>query len=131
MADDNLMTFDHFITHWAADRPSLPAMQEDDRLQSWTELEESTARVASALTAAGLKKGDRIAWLGKNSDLYYTLFFGAARLGVVMVPVGWNWLSPNGPLSSMIPRQSCSSPGLALRMLARRSRIACRASNGF
>jgi acyl-CoA synthetase (AMP-forming)/AMP-acid ligase II len=41
------------------------------------------------LTAMGLKKGDRIAWLGKNSDLYFTLFYGAARIGIVIVPIGW------------------------------------------
>ncbi|HMP46051.1 MAG TPA: fatty acid--CoA ligase, partial [Sphingopyxis sp.] len=48
---------------------------------------------ASALLAAGLAKGDRIAWIGKNSDLYFILFYGAARAGIVMAPVGWR-LSP-------------------------------------
>ena len=84
-----LLSFDHFIGHWAKDRPDRPALREEDRTLTFGELEERTAKVASALLAAGLKKGDRIAWLGKNSDLYYQLFFGAARIGVVMVPVGW------------------------------------------
>jgi acyl-CoA synthetase (AMP-forming)/AMP-acid ligase II len=84
-----LLSFDQFITHWAADRPDRPALMEEDRRFSYGQLEARTALVASALLAAGLKKGDRIAWLGKNSDLYFTLFYGAARLGVVMVPVGW------------------------------------------
>ncbi|MBL0000150.1 MAG: fatty acid--CoA ligase [Sphingomonadales bacterium] len=84
-----LLSFDHFITHWATDRPERLALREDDRTLTFSELEERTAKVASALIAAGLRKGDRIAWLGKNSDLYYQLFFGAARIGVVMVPVGW------------------------------------------
>jgi acyl-CoA synthetase (AMP-forming)/AMP-acid ligase II len=90
----DLLTFDQFITHWAEDRPSLIAMREDGRAQSWVELAKSTAKVAAALQNAGLKKGDHIAWLGKNSDLYYTLFYGAARLGVVMVPVGWRLAPP-------------------------------------
>ncbi len=85
----DLVTFDEFITHWAADRPSRIAMREEDRLFTYAELEERTARVASALRAAGLEKGDRIAWIGKNSDLYFTLFFGAARAGIVMAPIGW------------------------------------------
>lgn len=50
-------------------------------------------RVATALLAAGLKKNDRICWIGKNSDLYFTLFYGAARAGIVMAPIGWR-LSP-------------------------------------
>ena len=88
-----LLTFNEFLTHWAEDRPNRLAMREEDRLCTYGELEERTARVASALLAAGLEKGDRIAWIGKNSDLYFTLFFGAARAGVVMAPIGWR-LSP-------------------------------------
>ena len=89
----DLFTFDEFLTHWAADRPDRPAMREEDRLFTYGELEERTARVATALFAAGLQKGDRIAWIGKNSDLYFTLFYGAARAGIVMAPIGWR-LSP-------------------------------------
>lgn len=89
----DLVTFDEFITHWAADRPDRIAMREEDRVFSYAELEERTARVATALAEAGLEKGDRIAWIGKNSDLYFTLFFGAARAGIVMAPIGWR-LSP-------------------------------------
>lgn len=85
----DLMTFDDFITHWAEDRPERPALREEDRVYSYGQLEEWTAQIAAYLQKAGLKKGDRIVWIGKNSDLYFTLFYGAARLGVVMVPVGW------------------------------------------
>ena len=85
----DLITFDHFITHWAEVRPSRPALREDDRSYSYAELEQATAQVVAYLQKAGLQKGDRIAWIGKNSDLYFTLFYGAARLGIVMVPVGW------------------------------------------
>lgn len=84
-----MLSFDNFIAHWAKDRPEGIALREDDRTLTFCELEERTAQAASAMLAAGLKKGDRIVWLGKNSDLYYQLFFGAARIGVVMVPVGW------------------------------------------
>ncbi|SNS61369.1 fatty acid--CoA ligase [Sphingopyxis indica] len=89
----DLITFDQFLTHWAKERPDRVAMREEDRVMSYAELEERTARVASALLAAGLERGDRIAWIGKNSDLYFTLFFGAARAGIVMAPIGWR-LSP-------------------------------------
>jgi acyl-CoA synthetase (AMP-forming)/AMP-acid ligase II len=91
---DDLMTFDDFITHWAEDRPDRLAMSAEDRRYTYAELEERTARVASMLLAMGLGKGDRIAWIGKNSDLYFTLFYGAARLGVVMTPIGWRLAPP-------------------------------------
>ncbi|WP_194955060.1 fatty acid--CoA ligase [Sphingopyxis solisilvae] len=88
-----LFTFDEFLTHWADERPDRIALREEDRVYSYAELDEATAKVASALLAAGLTKGDRIAWIGKNSDLYFILFYGAARAGIVMAPVGWR-LSP-------------------------------------
>jgi acyl-CoA synthetase (AMP-forming)/AMP-acid ligase II len=90
----DLMTFDDFITHWAETRPDQAALSEEDRRWTYTDLEERTARVAAALVALGLTKGDRIAWIGKNSDLYFTLFYGAARLGVVMTPIGWRLAPP-------------------------------------
>ena len=88
-----LLTIDAFIRHWAAERPGQPAMVGERRL-SHAELDTATARVANGLAAAGFKKGDRIAWLGKNAVLYFTLLFGAARLGVVMAPVGWRLAGP-------------------------------------
>jgi acyl-CoA synthetase (AMP-forming)/AMP-acid ligase II len=89
-----LLTFDEFFRHWADDRPDRMAMREEDRVYNYAELEERTARVATALLAMGLTKGDRIAWIGKNSDLYFALFYGAARAGIVMVPVGWRLAPP-------------------------------------
>ena len=88
-----LFTFDEFLTHWAGERPDRVALREEGRVYTYAELDDRTARAASALIAAGLKKGDRIAWIGKNSDLYFTLFYGAARAGIVMAPIGWR-LSP-------------------------------------
>ena len=90
----DLFTFDDFLSFWAKDRPDRVALEGDDLTFTYGELEDATARVASALTALGIKKGERIAWFGKNSVTYFTLFFGAARAGVVMVPVGWRLAEP-------------------------------------
>lgn len=85
----DILTFDGFIRHWATDRPDRPALREATRSQNYSQLEETTAKIASMLLALGLQKSDRIAWIGKNSDLYFSLFYGAARVGIVMVPIGW------------------------------------------
>jgi acyl-CoA synthetase (AMP-forming)/AMP-acid ligase II len=90
----DLFTFDDFITFWAKDRPERMAMEGDDLAFTFAQLEDATARVASALLALGVKKGERIAWFGKNSATYFALFFGAARAGIVMVPVGWRLAEP-------------------------------------
>jgi fatty-acyl-CoA synthase len=90
----DLFTFDEFIRFWAKDKPTGIALDGDDLTLAWAELEDATARVASALLAMGLKKGDRVAWFGKNATTYFTLFFGAARAGIVMTPVGWRLAEP-------------------------------------
>src|SRR3546814_10386138 len=63
-----LFTFDEFLTHWAEDRPDRVAMREEGRVFTYGEIEDRTARVASALLAAGLMMGDRIAWIGQYRD---------------------------------------------------------------
>ena len=90
----DLFTFDEFISFWGADRPDALALDGDDLSLTYGALEDATARVASALLAMGLSPGDRIAWFGKNATTYFTLFFGAARAGIVMVPVGWRLAEP-------------------------------------
>ena len=90
----DILTFDDFLRHWVIEKPAGPALMQEDRAQTYAELEETTAKIATMLLDAGLKKGDRVVWIGKNSDLYFSLFYGAARAGVVMVPVGWR-LAPS------------------------------------
>ncbi len=90
----DLFTFNEFLSYWAKDRPDRMAIEGDDLAFSFAQLEDATARVASALGAVGVAKGERIAWFGKNSATYFALFFGAARAGVVMVPVGWRLAEP-------------------------------------
>jgi fatty-acyl-CoA synthase len=89
VASYDILSFDGFLTHWAAERPDWAALSQDDRHFTYGQLEERTAKIVAMLLGLGLKKGDRIAWIGKNSDLYFALFYGAARIGIVMVPVGW------------------------------------------
>jgi fatty-acyl-CoA synthase len=89
-----LLCFHDFVRHWAREKPTETALQQDQRALTFAELNERTARIASWLEAAGLGKGDRIAWLGKNSLSYFTLFYGAARAGIIMAPIGWRLTPP-------------------------------------
>lgn len=90
----DLFTFDEFLRFWAADRPLVTALDGPDRTLTYGTLESTTAQIVAGLADLGIGKGDRIAWFGKNSTLYFALFFAAARLGVVMVPIGWRLAAP-------------------------------------
>jgi acyl-CoA synthetase (AMP-forming)/AMP-acid ligase II len=75
-------------------RPNEVALEFEGRLTTFGEFDRHTSQVANALIAEGLSKGDRIAYIGKNSDHFFELLFGAAKAGVVMAPVGWRLAPP-------------------------------------
>jgi len=90
----NYVTYDEVIRHWAQHRPDTIAIEQDGRTTTYAELEDLTRRAIGFLQDAGLRKGDRIAWLGKNSDLYGVLYAAAGRSGIVIAPVGWRLAPP-------------------------------------
>ena len=95
MTDTVTIDFDQVAT--LGDLPRYPARLRGEkaallfegRATSWTELDARATHVAHALIAAGCVPGDRVAFVGKGSDRFLELLFGAARAGVVLVPVQW------------------------------------------
>ncbi|MGC8000460.1 AMP-binding protein, partial [Salmonella enterica] len=67
----------------AKSRGDALAYEFEGRQTSFAEFDVKTNRVANALIAMGIKKGERIAYLGKNSDFYFELLMGAMKAGVV------------------------------------------------
>ncbi|HEX5380193.1 MAG TPA: fatty acid--CoA ligase [Phenylobacterium sp.] len=78
----------------ARERPDATALVFEGRETRYAAFDRRTNQAARALVAEGLVKGDRIAYLGKNSDHYFELLFGAAKAGVVMAPIGWRLAPP-------------------------------------
>ncbi len=85
----DFLTFDAFFRHWAAERGEAIAHQDGERTTTFAEMELRSRRIAAYLGKLGVGKGDRMAWIGKNADIYFQLFYAAARIGVVMAPIGW------------------------------------------
>ena len=94
MTETQKLTFDELIHHWALEKPDQVALEQDGDALTFSQLEERSRRIVSMLRTHGLAKGDRIAWLGKNARHYFELFYSAARMGVVMVPIGWRLAAP-------------------------------------
>jgi len=82
-------TFDEILHFWAKERPEGPAFDQEGRVTSYAEADRLTRQLIALLQARGIDKGDRVAWLGKNRDTYFLLYIAAARMGAVMVPIGW------------------------------------------
>lgn len=94
MTAESKLSFDEFIRHWAVDRADIVALEQGDETITFGELEPYSRKVVAMLIERGVGKGDRIAWLGKNAIDYFVLFYSAARLGAVMVPIGWRLAAP-------------------------------------
>ena len=78
----------------AKTRGDAIAYEFEGRQTSFAEFDIKTNRVANALIALGVKPGERIAYLGKNSDIYFELLMGAMKANVVMAPVNWRLAGP-------------------------------------
>lgn len=70
-------------------RPDAIAFSFEGRDTSFADFDRHTNQVANALIAEGVKKGQRLAYIGKNSDHYFELFLGATKMGAIIVPIGW------------------------------------------
>ncbi|MFA7556182.1 MAG: long-chain-fatty-acid--CoA ligase [Hydrogenophaga sp.] len=74
---------------YAARKPEDIALQFETRSTTWQQWDHQCNRVAHALREMGLVPTDRVGYLGKNSDQLFHVFFGAAKAGMVMVPINW------------------------------------------
>ncbi len=89
MSRPNPRTVSGVVARHAADRPSHPAVVCGDRSLTYRELHRSSNRTAHALRRAGVRAGQRVAYLGRESQHYYDILFACAKLGAVLVPVNW------------------------------------------
>ncbi|MEU2776927.1 long-chain fatty acid--CoA ligase [Streptomyces sp. NPDC007162] len=69
--------------------PTAPAVIYEGREVSAGELSRTAAELAAGLAERGLRRGDRIAYLGFNSVTFLQTLFAAAHLGAVLVPVNF------------------------------------------
>ena len=64
------------------------------RRRNYRQLYDRVSRLAGALRALGIDKGDRVAILALNSDRYMEYFFAVWWAGAVVVPLNTRWATP-------------------------------------
>lgn len=74
--------------------PDKPALVFEHCTLTYRQFDAQSSQAANALRAAGIDNQDRIAFIGKNIPEYFTLAYGAAKIGAVMVGVNWR-LTPH------------------------------------
>src|SRR5438270_4918668 len=94
MSSQPLADLADMVRERARSRGDAIAFEFEGRVTSFAEFDVKTNKVANALIAMGVAKGERIAYLGKNSDIYFELLMGAMKAGAVMAPVNWRLAGP-------------------------------------
>jgi fatty-acyl-CoA synthase len=82
------------LAHTAAAYPTRIAFTFEGRATDFATFDRHATQVAAALREAGIMPGERIAYVGKNSDSFFEILFGAMKQGVVVVPVNWRLAGP-------------------------------------
>jgi fatty-acyl-CoA synthase len=92
------MAADTTIARWLADRaritPDRIAIDCEGSSVTYGELDERSRRLAGTLLASGLRHGDRVATLTKNSVEHVEAFFACATAGFVLTPLSWRLAPP-------------------------------------
>ncbi len=92
------MSADHTIGRWLTDSartfPDRIAIDDRGVQTTYAALDRRVDRLASRLTTAGYRPGDRIATLTGNSTDHVVVFFACARLGLALVPLSWRNAAP-------------------------------------
>lgn len=83
------MLIHHYVEYYARNYPDVSCITLSDRTVNYAEFNARTNRLAYALIATGVAKGDRVAILGRNSIEHVMLVIAAAKIGAVMVSLNW------------------------------------------
>jgi acyl-CoA synthetase (AMP-forming)/AMP-acid ligase II len=90
------------VRHFAQTKPDTPAVMTLQASLTWQELDAQADRLANALHRFGLRKGDRLAWLGRNGLVFPVVLLAARRAGVILT--GLNWRLSSAELIRILDR---------------------------
>src|SRR5689334_3767166 len=68
-------------------RGNRVAVECEGRKLTYAELDRRSRQAAGLLAEAGLTPGDRISWLGRSTEAFFEIFFGAALSRVCLAPI--------------------------------------------
>lgn len=90
MTDRPSWNISSLITARAARAPQAPAIVDASGVVAdWATLADRLARVAGALQAQGLVRGDRVALLAPNGPGFFETLFGIVHAGLIAVPLNF------------------------------------------
>src|SRR5437660_4948216 len=82
-----MTNFAELLSEAAAADPEHPAVKLDDTVLSYGMLDAAVARAAGLLRGHGVAEGDRVGMQLPNVPYFPIVYFGALRLGAIVVPM--------------------------------------------
>ncbi|KAB2343708.1 long-chain-fatty-acid--CoA ligase [Actinomadura rudentiformis] len=93
MNNPNPQTLTARSAEHARRRPDHLAVVCEGREVTYAELHRRSNQTAHALLAEGLRRGARVAYIGRESEHYFEIALGCAKSGTVLVPINWRLTS--------------------------------------
>jgi fatty-acyl-CoA synthase len=91
---NNLINVADWITKWAKIQPEKIAIISEDIPYSYLDINKNINRLSNLFLYLGIKRGDRVAVLMRNSRQYIEIFFALSRVGGILVPLNWRLALP-------------------------------------
>ncbi len=77
-----------------AQRGAAAALRFEGQATSYEQLAAQAQAMAAALQAQGVRRGDRVAWIGLNHPLQIALLFACAGMGAMAMPLNYRLAAP-------------------------------------
>ena len=94
MQQTDIISIGDVIRFQAQERGDQVAFTFEGDELTYGQLHLNSNRAANGLIALGVKPGDRVAYMGKNSHIYFEILAGVAKVGAVMTPINWRLAPP-------------------------------------
>lgn len=80
--------------YWSQKRPEKVALIEGSVKRTYAQLNDRSSAIANRLLKMGVKRGDAIGYIGKNSIEVFEVWFAASKIGCTFAPFNWRLAVP-------------------------------------
>jgi len=88
------MNVGHMLTRRALLNPEKEGLVCEGVRRTFSQMNDRANQLANAMTAMGIKRGDRVGVLAFNEPEYYDLLFGLGKIGAILVAVSYRLAGP-------------------------------------
>jgi len=86
---ENMALLSRYSRRHAGGQPDKAALVFRQHRWTYAQFDRAIDGAVTLLRQEGLQPGDRVAYFGRNSDLFFIVLMAIARAGLVLVPINW------------------------------------------